>query len=133
MSGKLDRGFRLGDWEVRPLLGTLSARGETRRLEPRVMTVLVCLAEHAGDPVTRDQFNEEVWRGRVVSDEVLSRSISLLRTALDDSAREPRYIQTLTSIGYRLIADVAPLVASAPRRATAAELGVGDPAAQGDE
>ncbi len=127
MSGELDRGFRLGDWEVKPLLGTLSARGETRRLEPRVMTVLVCLAEHAGDPVTRDQFNEEVWRGRVVSDEVLSRSISLLRTALDDSAREPRYIQTLTSIGYRLIADVAPLVASTPRRATAALPTPGEP------
>ena len=53
MSSELDRGFRVGDWEVKPLRGILSANGETRRLEPRVMAVLVCLAEHAGDPVTK--------------------------------------------------------------------------------
>ena len=80
MATGLDSGFRLGPWDVRPMLGTLSGPGGTLHLEPKVMTVLVCLAELSGEVVTHDQFIARVWQGRVVSDEVLSRCISLLRT-----------------------------------------------------
>ena len=91
----LEAGFRLGPWNVRPMLGTLSGPDGTSRLEPKVMNVLVCLAELRGEVVTHDQFIARVWSGRVVSDEVLSRCISLLRTRLGDDPREPRYIQTV--------------------------------------
>lgn len=106
--------FQIGEWSVRPLQGTLSGPGGTLHLEPKVMGVLVHLAARAGDVVTREQFIEHVWHGRVVSDEVLSRCISLLRTHLGDSAREPRFIQTLPKIGYRLITPVAPRGRAAP-------------------
>ncbi len=115
----LETGFRLGPWDVRPMLGTLSGPGGTLHLEPKVMNVLVCLAELAGDVVTHDQFIARVWRGRIVSDEVLSRCISLLRTRLGDDPREPRYIQTVPKIGYRLLTAVEPLTPS-PARPTAA-------------
>ncbi len=95
------------------MLGTLSGPGGTVHLEPKVMNVLVCLAELAGEVVTHDQFVARVWRGRIVSDEVLSRCISLLRTRLGDDPREPRFIQTLPKIGYRLLTPVEPL--SAPQ------------------
>ncbi|MEX2126215.1 MAG: winged helix-turn-helix domain-containing protein [Woeseia sp.] len=108
MATVLETGFRLGPWDVRPRLGTLDGPGGSLHLEPKVMGVLLCLAEHAGDVVTRDQFVERVWRGRIVSDEVLSRCISLLRTQLGDNPREPRFIQTLPKIGYRLIEAVTP-------------------------
>src|SRR5262245_10791562 len=98
----LESGFRLGPWDVRPLHGTLSGPDGSLRLEPKVMNVLVCLAELPGEVVTHDQFIARVWRGRVVSDDVLSRCISLLRTNLGDDPREPRFIQTLPKIGYRL-------------------------------
>jgi DNA-binding winged helix-turn-helix (wHTH) protein len=105
----LDIGFRLGDWEVRPRQGTL-VRGEiVNRLEPRVMAVLLCLARHAPDVVTREEFVRSVWHERVVTDEVLSRCISLLRAALDDQTREPQCILTLPRIGYRLVCPVGPL------------------------
>jgi non-specific serine/threonine protein kinase len=101
------------------MLGTLSGPGGTLHLEPKVMNVLVCLAELAGDVVTHDQFIARVWRGRIVSDEVLSRCISLLRTRLGDDPREPRYIQTVPKIGYRLLTPVEPLTPS-PAQPTAA-------------
>ena len=101
------------------MLGTLSGPGGTLHLEPKVMNVLVCLAELAGDVVTHDQFIARVWRGRIVSDEVLSRCISLLRTRLGDDPREPRYIQTVPKIGYRLLTPVEPLTPS-PAPLTAA-------------
>ena len=114
-----DSGFLLGDWEVRPRHGTLTRRSvlEPVELEPRVMAVLVCLARHAGSVVTRDEFVAEVWGGRVVSDEALSRCISLLRQVLADDSREPRFIRTVARIGYTLLQTPLPLPAS-PAAAT---------------
>ena len=121
MTTGLEAGFRLGPWDVKPMLGTVSGPGGTVHLEPKVMTVLLCLAERGGDVVTHDQFVARVWRGRIVSDEVLSRCISLLRTRLGDDPREPRFIQTVPKIGYRLLSPVEPLPAPSPRLAEAAE------------
>jgi TolB-like protein/DNA-binding winged helix-turn-helix (wHTH) protein/Tfp pilus assembly protein PilF len=109
-----DAGFRLGRWTVRPRQGTVEADGQTIHLEPRVMAALVCLARQPGETVTREEFIREVWMGRVVSDEVLSRCISILRSTFDDSARSPQFIQTIPKVGYRLIAGIEPLEAPAP-------------------
>ena len=73
------------------------------------MAVLVHLARRAGEVVTRDEFANEVWRGRIVSDEVLSRDISILRGQLGDDAKTPDYVLTIPRVGYRLIAKVRPL------------------------
>jgi TolB-like protein/DNA-binding winged helix-turn-helix (wHTH) protein/Tfp pilus assembly protein PilF len=106
---KFDDGFRVGDFEVYPTRLTLVKDGTTVRTEPKVMAVLVHLAQHAGQVVTRDEFADEVWRGRVVSDEVLSRDISILRAQLGDNAKDPSYVLTIPRVGYRLIANVRPL------------------------
>lgn len=102
----LERGFRLGDWKVAPRQGTLTRGEEVSHLEPKVMAVLVCLSRHFPDVVTRDELLDEVWADLVVVDEVLSRSISMLRTHLQDNPREPTYIQTLPKVGYRLLVPV---------------------------
>jgi len=91
---------------VLPGRNVIARDGEQKHLENRVMQTLVFLAEHQGQPLTREQFFDAVWRGRVVNEEALSRAISLLRTALEDDARAPKYIQTIPGVGYRLIADV---------------------------
>jgi DNA-binding winged helix-turn-helix (wHTH) protein/TolB-like protein/tetratricopeptide (TPR) repeat protein len=109
----LDAGFLLAGWEVRPRHGTLLRRDGANsapiRLEPRVMAVLVCLARHGGEVVTRDEFIAEVWDGRVVSDEALSRCVSLLRAVFSDDSREPRFIRTVARIGYTLLQAPVPL------------------------
>ncbi len=112
----LDSGFRLINWDVSPRQCLISDGARRIRLEPKTMAVLVCLATHSDRVVTRDDFVREVWLGRVVGDEVLSRCISLLRSSLGDDARTPRFIQTLPKIGYRLIAK-----ATALESATAAQ------------
>ena len=109
----IDTGFVLANWEVRPRHGTLQRRdptaSETLKVEPRVMAVLTCLARHVGEVVTRDEFSEEVWGGRVVSDEALSRCISVLRQVFADDSREPRFIRTIARIGYTLVPTPTPL------------------------
>ncbi len=103
----IESGFILANWEIRPRHGTLLRRDQHAadpvRIEPRVMAVLTCLARHVGEVVTRDELCAEVWGGRVVSDEALSRCISLLRHVLADDSREPRFIRTIARIGYTLV------------------------------
>ena len=109
----VDAGFVLANWEIRPRHGTVLRRdqspAEAVRVEPRVMAVLTCLARHVGEVVTRDEFSAEVWGGRVVSDEALSRCISVLRQVFGDDSREPRFIRTIARIGYTLVPTPAPL------------------------
>jgi DNA-binding winged helix-turn-helix (wHTH) protein len=109
MSKTLDAGFFVGDFEVRPRQGVMIKSNETIRLEPKVMAILVCLAERQGEVVSRADFAELVWRGRLVSDEVLSRNISVLRSQLGDNARDPDFIETIPTAGYRFLASVRPL------------------------
>ncbi|MBT8085428.1 MAG: hypothetical protein HKN35_07210 [Woeseia sp.] len=106
MANELGRQFMVGPWTVQPQLGEISGSAGPLHLEPKVMGVLSCLAERAPDVVTRDELVERVWGGRPVSDEVISRCISQLRTSLGDNPREPQFIQTIPKVGYRLIAPV---------------------------
>lgn len=106
---QLERGFRLGDWEVYPLRNVVSRAEASMRLEGKAIHVLLVLARHQGEVVSRRKLLEEVWHDRPVSDEVLSRCVSLLRSTLGDDPRDPAYIQTIPRTGYRLVAGVRPL------------------------
>ena len=98
--------FRVGPWVVTPDRHEWRCDHDVRRVPPRLMLLLRCLARTAGSTVTRESLLEEVWERRVLNDEVLSRSIADLRQALDDDARVPRFVQTIPKLGYRLIAEV---------------------------
>ncbi len=85
----------------------IAADGGVSRIEPRLMALLVRLAQAPGAVVSRETLIDEVWSRRMVNDEVLSRAIADLRGALGDDSRTPRYIETIPKSGYRLIAAVA--------------------------
>ena len=110
-SWKREAPFRLGDLEVLPASGELRGRRGTERLRPLLMDILLRLAAEPGEVVRRETLLEDVWPRRMVNDEVLSRAIAELRTALGDDARVARYIETLPKLGYRLVAAVEPIVA----------------------
>ena len=106
-SWKHGRPFRLGDLEVMPSSGELRGRRGVQRVRPLLMDILLRLAAEPGEVVRRETLLEDVWPRRMVNDEVLSRAIAELRTALGDEARDARYIETLPKIGYRLLAPVS--------------------------
>jgi DNA-binding winged helix-turn-helix (wHTH) protein/TolB-like protein/Tfp pilus assembly protein PilF len=101
--------LRIGEWDVDPATNGLSRGGETVRIEPRAMDLLVLLARRCGDVVSRDEMLAAVWPGMVVGDEALTQSVTKLRRALGDDPRSPRYIETLSKRGYRLLAPVGPV------------------------
>src|SRR6266550_698529 len=106
--GVVNPDFRVGPWLVRPSLNSISQNGTSDRVERKVMEVLVCLAEHAGEAVAKEKLLQTVWPDTFVSDDVLKRSISELRRVFGDDARESRIIETIPKRGYRLVAAVKP-------------------------
>jgi TolB-like protein/DNA-binding winged helix-turn-helix (wHTH) protein len=107
------RPFRVGDWAADPASNRLLGDGTEVRLEPRVMALLVCLAQRPGEPVTREEIERQVWGRTVVGYDALTSSIIKLRKALGDESRQPRFIETVPKKGYRLIAPVCDLVPQA--------------------
>lgn len=101
--------FCLGEWQVIPLRGVLHGSAGTRRLTPKSMDVLLCLARNQGQVVSRETLIKEVWGDRAVSDEPINKCIAELRRQLGDNRASPSYIETITKRGYRLIADYRPI------------------------
>jgi adenylate cyclase len=88
-SSAVENDFRVGAWLVEPQLNRLSTNGKAVHLEPKVMQVLICLAE-SGAVVSKDKLMRAVWADAFVTEDVLTRSISELRKAFADDARNPQ-------------------------------------------
>lgn len=99
--------FQLGDWLVDPGSGRLRRGDREVKIEPKVMDVLVYMAQHPGEVVSRKSLEDRVWTGAVVGYDAISGSIIKLRKALGDDPRNPRYIETISKKGYRMIARVS--------------------------
>jgi Tol biopolymer transport system component/DNA-binding winged helix-turn-helix (wHTH) protein len=102
----LDDGFRLGEWTVLPRSLELSRPERVVHVEPKPMQVLTLLAARAGEAVTREELLDAVWPEVYVTENAVSRCVSQLRKLLDDDPRTPRVIETIPTVGYRLIAPV---------------------------
>lgn len=101
--------FSIGPWQVFPRENRLTRDVQTVDIEPRVMSVLVCLSNDPGRIVSVDSLVEKVWGGRAHSDHAIYQAIASLRKALGDDASKPTYIETIPKKGYRLICPVSAL------------------------
>lgn len=91
--------FLIDESEVR-----FECDGEAVGLAPRAFAVLCELMRHPGQLVSKDALLDAVWGHRHINEAALKNIISQLRSALNDDAREARYIQTVSRKGYRFIA-----------------------------
>jgi adenylate cyclase len=98
--------FWLENWHVKPGLSVIEQAGEAISLEPKVMAVLLTLASKPGEVLSRQELEEQVWPGSVVGYDALAKAINKLREALGDDKKNPRFIQTISKKGYRLVAEV---------------------------
>ena len=100
---------RFGTYEVSLQSGEVRKGGVKIRVQQQPMKLLEILLERPGEVVTREEL-----RGRVGAeesfgdfDQAVNIAIAKLRSALGDSAENPRYIETLPKRGYRFIAEVS--------------------------
>jgi DNA-binding winged helix-turn-helix (wHTH) protein len=101
------KSFRFGEWRVDPATNTLSCGVLNRQLEPRAMDVLLYLCRHPHVVISAETLLDACWGDVSPSDNAIHKIITQLRRALDDSATEPRYIETIRKRGYRLLAELS--------------------------
>jgi DNA-binding winged helix-turn-helix (wHTH) protein len=112
--------FEFGPFRFNEAAFELSRDGAVVHTERRVGDVLSYLIRHRARVVPNAELLAELWDKAHVTRASLSRAVLLLRKALDDEAKRPRWIQTAHGRGYRFMGavrvhdpDRAP-VASAP-------------------
>jgi DNA-binding winged helix-turn-helix (wHTH) protein len=111
--------FVLGAFTVVPAFRQVSKDGTSETLEPRVMQVLVALAQAAGGIVGRDELIRRCWHGRIVGENSINRVISLLRQLFARAGGDGYAIETITKVGYRMI---TPEFSAEPSRALISEV-----------
>ncbi|WP_173499272.1 winged helix-turn-helix domain-containing protein [Rheinheimera lutimaris] len=113
MAIKPDSPLQVGEWQYLPEQdklvqfgpdGKVIATADLDNLSQKVANYFIV---HAGKLVTKDELLLDVWGIRDVSDGRVTRVIRVLRVALGDDTREPRYIETIPKRGYRFIAPVS--------------------------
>jgi TolB-like protein/DNA-binding winged helix-turn-helix (wHTH) protein/Tfp pilus assembly protein PilF len=99
---------RFGTYELSLQSGEVRKAGVRIRVQQQPFKVLEVLLEHPGEAVTREELRSRVWPNESFGDfdQAVNIAIAKLRSALGDSADNPRYIETLPKRGYRFIADV---------------------------
>lgn len=93
-------------WYLAERDGIVICPEQVVQLTPKAAKVLSCLLRHKGEIVPTETFLDEVWAGLNVTPDLVREYVSDLRAALHDSARRPRYIETVRGKGFRLIGAV---------------------------
>ena len=113
--------YRFDDVRVDVASFRVERGGRPVPLEPKAFDLLVLLLERQGQLVTKQEILDAVWRHTAVTDNALTRIVAHLRKALDDDARDARYIETVPTRGYRWLVPVARDEGAAPGPAPARE------------
>lgn len=112
--------FSLGDLHIIPPMRQVIAKdGAAQTIEPRVMQVLVALHRADGGIVSRDDLIHSCWRGTIVGEDSINRTIALIRRLAEGIGREGFRVETIPRVGYRLILAESATEASEPPAAPA--------------
>jgi Tol biopolymer transport system component/DNA-binding winged helix-turn-helix (wHTH) protein len=98
--------FRFANVEVREREFSLTKAGEVLPVEPKAFRVLLALLRNPGKLIGKEELLNAVWGDAAVTDNSLARSVALLRRLLEDETRNPRYIETVATVGYRFVCKV---------------------------
>ena len=103
--------FRFGSFELDSTANELRKNGLRIHIEDQPSRVLSMLVSRPGDVVTREELKDALWADdtHVDFDRSLTRAVNKVRVAINDSASNPRYVETLPKRGYRFVAPVTRL------------------------
>ncbi|MEH6457841.1 MAG: transcriptional regulator, partial [Cocleimonas sp.] len=96
--------YRFDDYSLDDKNFALSKQNKKVSLEPKVFDVLTYLIKNREKVHSKDELIDELWDGRVISDAALNTCIRSVRRALDDDAKQHKYIQTFPKRGFQFVA-----------------------------
>lgn len=108
MSAADKRIYRFGVFEADASSGELRKAGMRVKMQDQPFQVLILLLQRPGEVVTREEVRQKLWPSDtfVDFDHSLNTIINKVREALDDSASNPRFVETLAKRGYRFLLPV---------------------------
>jgi DNA-binding winged helix-turn-helix (wHTH) protein len=114
-AGVMPAHVRLGEFRLDVKAGELREGACKTVLQSQPLQILLMLLEHPGEVVSRREIQQRLWpEGVIVNFEVsISQAVRKLRSALHDSAAQPRYVETVGRRGYRLKVPVTKAFAGA--------------------
>jgi len=110
----LDTVFRFGPYLLNPVQRELKCNGEVVDIEPRAFDLLIFLVQNRDRAVDKNELQDVIWPGMIVTETALTRAVMKARKAVGDDAARQEMIRTLHGHGYRFVAQVQTEQASAP-------------------
>jgi DNA-binding winged helix-turn-helix (wHTH) protein len=98
--------YRFGPFRLDTRASELRRDDESVALTPRVFDLLVLLVQNPGRLIPKRELLDKIWGATNVAEGSVTRAITRLRSALNDDASRPEYVQTVPRRGYRFVATV---------------------------
>lgn len=98
--------YHFGDFVLDTGRFDLRRSGQQVAVEPKVLKLIQFLIENRDRTVPRAELLRHLWGNRVVTDNSLSVSLRMARSALGDDGHKQAFIRTVPRVGYRFVADV---------------------------
>src|SRR5215467_11368086 len=95
--------YTFGPFSLFPDRFVLASDVASQQLTPRLLAVLQYLIRNRDRVVTKEELINDVWNGSFIEEGIVARTVSTLRALLGDVAESPKYIQTVSRVGYRFI------------------------------
>jgi TolB-like protein/DNA-binding winged helix-turn-helix (wHTH) protein len=111
--------LRFGDYELDDQSCELRSAGSPIHLEPKAFDLLLHLARNRDRLVTKQELLDSLWPESTVGEGSLTRAVNVARTAVADTGKDQRVIQTLSGRGYRFVAPLNEQPATNRRRRVA--------------
>ena len=107
--------IRLGDVTFDAERRQLLRGNQEIHLSPKAFELLKTLIDHRPRAVSKSELHEHLWPATFVSDGNLASLIAEIREALDDTARQSRFIRTAHRFGYAFSGEVTEEAARPPQ------------------
>ncbi len=98
--------YKIKDWILNPQTLEISNKEKKLHLQSKVMDVLIELIEANGQIISKEELLNKVWKGTIVTENSLNKTISELRKVFNQSKNDSQFIETIPKKGYRLIVSV---------------------------
>ncbi len=106
MSAEINHIYEFENFRLDPREKVLFCDEKPLAVTPKVFETLQIFLEHPGRLLAKDELIQKLWQDRFVEESNLTFNIKMLRKALQDNPRAPRFIETVPRRGYRFIAEV---------------------------
>jgi TolB-like protein/DNA-binding winged helix-turn-helix (wHTH) protein/Tfp pilus assembly protein PilF len=101
------RTLQFGRFQINTSERLLKEQGEVKRLFPQTIATLLLFLESDGRVLTKEELINAIWgETHVEGESALNRQISHLRKALGDDSKEPKFVETIPTRGYRWVCEV---------------------------